>query len=128
MNASSTDVAATFGFDYGIAALSIPEAPNTRAGDAPTTGVKAEANLAEAGADEFAIYPTGQNFTGNYQLRFDAWMNIDPRRLLQQRCRRNDRVHWWCTWVRQYQRQRRLGRGDRCYWRRWLGQRLARFR
>ncbi|QDS97240.1 PEP-CTERM sorting domain-containing protein [Adhaeretor mobilis] len=77
INSSSADVAATFGFDYGAAGVAIPEAPNTRVGDAPTTGLKAEANLAVAGADEFTVYPIGQNFTGNYELRFDAWMNFD---------------------------------------------------
>lgn len=77
INSTSADVAATFGFDYGVAALSIPEAPNTRAGDLPTTGMKAEANIAVAGADAFTVYPLGQNFTGSYQLRFDAWMNFD---------------------------------------------------
>ncbi|CAN0346714.1 unnamed protein product, partial [Ectocarpus sp. 4 AP-2014] len=43
-----------------------------------TTGVKLEANLASpTGGENFVIYPLGENFTGNYQLRFDAWMNID---------------------------------------------------
>ncbi len=78
VNSTSDDVAATFGFDYGISALSIPEAPNTRVGDAPTTGLKAEANIIDpAAAESFIAYPIGQNFTGKYKLRFDAWMNFD---------------------------------------------------
>lgn len=75
---STGDTSATFGFDYSIGALSIPEAPNTRGGDAPTTGMLAQANIVEPAAGEsFIAYPVGQNFTGNYQLRFDAWMNFD---------------------------------------------------
>lgn len=78
MNSTSADVAATFGFNYGNPNAAIPEAPNTRPGDAATTGVKAEANIANpASAESFIIYPIGQNFTGEYQLRFDAWMNTD---------------------------------------------------
>lgn len=78
INSTSGDVAATFGFDYGAAGVAIPEAPNTRPGDAGTRGVKLEANLASpAGGESLVVYPIGENFTGNYQVRFDAWMNID---------------------------------------------------
>ena len=75
---SSGDTSATFGFDYSIAALSIPEAPNTRPGDAPTTGLLAQANIVQpAAAESFIAYPIGQSFSGEYQLRFDAWVNFD---------------------------------------------------
>lgn len=75
---STGDTSATFGFDYSAAAYSIPEAPNTRGGDAPTTGMLAQANIVQPAAGEsFIAYPLGQNFTGSYQLRFDAWMNFD---------------------------------------------------
>lgn len=78
---NSTDAAdafPTFGFNYGIPALSIPEAPNSQGGDLATTGILAQANIADpAGAEAFTAYPIGESFTGNYQLRFDAWMNID---------------------------------------------------
>lgn len=77
MNASSADTAATFGYDYS--ADGIPEAPNSRGGDSATSGVKLEANhsdFVDAG-EFFTLYPTGQNFTGNYRLRFDQWQNFD---------------------------------------------------
>ena len=72
-NASGTDFAATFDYDYS--ADGIPEAPHTQAGDDATRGVKLEANLTTATVDYFTLYPLGQNFTGSWQLRFDAWMN-----------------------------------------------------
>jgi hypothetical protein len=72
----SSDVAYTFNYAYNI--LGIPEAPNTVGGDAATRGVKLEANqnAPDAGA-YFTLYPTGQNFTGSYRLRFDAWQNFE---------------------------------------------------
>lgn len=75
VNASSGDSAATFGYDYS--ADDIPEAPNTLGGDTATTGVKLEANITAGALDVFTLYPVGQSFTDNYQLRFDAWMNYD---------------------------------------------------
>ncbi|QDT69540.1 hypothetical protein MalM25_24790 [Planctomycetes bacterium MalM25] len=71
------DHAATFGYDYS--ADGVPEAPNSRGGDLATRGVKLEANTDpnSPGASGFMLYPVGQNFTGRYQLRFDAWMNYD---------------------------------------------------
>lgn len=73
VNASGSDYAATFGYDYS--ANSIPEAPNSRIGDAATSGLKLEANISSGTAQFFTLYPMGQDFTGSYQLRFDAWMN-----------------------------------------------------
>jgi hypothetical protein len=70
----TADVQATFGYNYSLDG--IPEAPNSQLGDAPTTGLKAEANLSSGAANYFSAYPIGQNFTGIYQLRFDAWMNF----------------------------------------------------
>jgi hypothetical protein len=76
VNAISDDVAAAFGYDYS--ADGIPEAPGSRPGDAPTRGVKLAANRAFPGTVEVVtLAPVGQHFTGDYQLRFDAWMNYD---------------------------------------------------
>ncbi len=36
-----------------------------------------EANLTSGTAQYLTLYPLGQNFTGNYKLRFDAWMNFE---------------------------------------------------
>lgn len=70
---SSADFVATFGYDYS--ADGIAEAPNSRVGDVATTGFKAEANLTTGAGHFGTIYPVGQNFTGDYKLTFDAWMN-----------------------------------------------------
>lgn len=75
MNSNNADSIATFGYDYS--ADGIPEAPNSLGGDVATTGVKLEANLQTSTMSVFTLYPLGQNFTGSYQLRFDAWMNYD---------------------------------------------------
>jgi hypothetical protein len=75
VNANNADSSATFGYDYSADA--IPEAPNSRGGDAATSGVKLEANINSGTFSVLTVYPTGQNFTGNYQLRFDAWINFD---------------------------------------------------
>lgn len=76
VNASSVDHAATFGYDYS--ADFIPEAPHSQLGDVATRGVKLEANIVAPDASVvFTLFPIAQNFNGNYQLRFDAWMNYD---------------------------------------------------
>ncbi|MBE0543748.1 MAG: PEP-CTERM sorting domain-containing protein [Verrucomicrobia bacterium] len=73
VNANSTDYLYTFNYDYS--ANGVPEAPNSLGGDDATRGVKLEANLTTGTGQFFTLYPLGQNFTGSYQLRFDAWMN-----------------------------------------------------
>lgn len=71
-----TDYNYTFNYAYNF--FGIPEAPNTEPGDIPSRGLKLEANQNSPGAAEyFTLYPIGQNFTGSYQLRFDAWMNFE---------------------------------------------------
>ena len=75
-NVSSLDLNFTQNYDYS--ADGIPEAPNSEVGDDATRGVKLEANLALPPDSQFlTIYPIGQSFSGNYQLRFDAWMNFE---------------------------------------------------
>lgn len=76
VNVSSADTDYTFNYDYS--ADGIPEAPNTQGGDVDTRGVKMEANFdPSATAEYLTLYPLGQNFTGSYQLRFDAWQNFE---------------------------------------------------
>ena len=75
---TSTDIDATATFGYNYSADDIPEAPNGRPGDAATTGLKLEANLAPPSAPSvIAVFPDGESFTGSYELRFDAWCNYD---------------------------------------------------
>jgi hypothetical protein len=73
VNASGTDYAATFNYDYS--ANGIPEAPHSLPGDVATRGLKMEANISSGTVQFFTAYPLGQNFTGTYRLRFDAWMD-----------------------------------------------------
>jgi hypothetical protein len=62
---------ATFGFDYST--LGIPAAPNS---GGSTIGLRLEANRPGGGVNSgISVSPTGQSFTGDYQLRFDMWLN-----------------------------------------------------
>ncbi len=70
-------------FDYDYSADGIPEAPNPVSGGAATRGVKLRSNLNQANpaSSFFTLYPKDGagaplNFTGDLQLRFDAWMNF----------------------------------------------------
>ena len=74
-NATATDHTETFGYDYS--ADGIPEAPGFQGGDTATSGLKLESNNNDfaTGAVSATLYPLGQNFTGNYQLKFDMWQN-----------------------------------------------------
>jgi hypothetical protein len=73
VNKSSDDTAVTFGYDYS--ADGIPAAPNS---DGSTLGIKLEANIAApTGAEAVSISPVGGNFTGDYQLKFDMWVNAN---------------------------------------------------
>jgi len=76
INESSSDNTATFGYDYS--ANGIPEAPRSEGGDTATSGVKLESNntdFDDSSGQFMTLYPLGQNFTGDYQLKFDAWQN-----------------------------------------------------
>ena len=69
-NTSSSDNRLTWNFDYST--VGIPQlsgAPNTRA-------LKMEANLSLAAVAAINISPKNQNFTGDYQLRFNTWLNF----------------------------------------------------
>ncbi len=72
-NKSSTDTAVTFNFDYST--LGIPSAPNSANGS--TRGVQMKANLVVSNVAALSLSPTGQNFSGDYRLRFDAWINVN---------------------------------------------------
>lgn len=67
---------AIIGFDYST--LGIPSAPNS---GGSTIGAILYANQPGAGvpADPtvgVSIFPTGQSFTGDYELRYDVWQNF----------------------------------------------------
>ncbi|MEC8972637.1 MAG: hypothetical protein VX509_01890, partial [Verrucomicrobiota bacterium] len=70
---SSADTAVTFGYDYS--ADGIPAAPNS---DGSTFGVKFEANIAApTGAEAVSISPVGLDLKGDYEVRFDMWINAN---------------------------------------------------
>jgi hypothetical protein len=60
-------------FDYST--IGIPSAPNSLGGS--THGVKLQSNLSGGVRGGVSISPTGQSFAGDYQLRFDLWMNFN---------------------------------------------------
>lgn len=72
-NRSSTDTRVTFNYNY--AADGIPAAPNSTGGT--TRGVKFEANILNSALAAINISPAGQSFGGDYQLRFDMWLNAN---------------------------------------------------
>lgn len=69
--------AANFFFDYST--IGIPASPNATGGS--TRGLKLQANISGTGPTAglppgISVSPTGQSFSGNYQLRFDWWTNF----------------------------------------------------
>ncbi len=69
--------AADFFFDYS--AIGIPSAPNATGGS--TRGLKLQANISGTGPTAglppgISVSPTGQSFSGDYQVRFDWWTNF----------------------------------------------------
>ncbi|GJM26410.1 MAG: hypothetical protein DHS20C16_28250 [Phycisphaerae bacterium] len=73
INASSADATAVFAFDYDAGGLLIPPSPN---GGGSTLGLRLAANVAAPNSVEaITLSPVGQNFGGDYALRFDMWMN-----------------------------------------------------
>lgn len=72
-NRSSADTRVTFNYDYS--ADGIVAAPNSTGGT--TRGVKFEANMTLGVAAAINISPVGQNFTNDYRLRFDMWINAN---------------------------------------------------
>lgn len=70
---AGADTFATFAYDYS--ADGIPSAPNSAG---TTRGLKFTANNAlPAAAAGLSASPSGQLFTGDYELRFDLWMNAN---------------------------------------------------
>lgn len=63
---------ALFGFDYG--ALGIPAAPGS---GGSTQGLLLQANRSGGVQSGVSVSPTGQSFTGDYQLRYQLWHNFN---------------------------------------------------
>jgi hypothetical protein len=73
MTRSSADCRVTHFYNYST--YGIPSAPSSTGGT--TRGVKFEANVSLGVAAAINISPIGQNFGGNYRLRFDLWINAN---------------------------------------------------
>ena len=71
VNSSSSNCRTTFNYNY--AADGIPSAPHSSNGT--TRGLKLEANFSAGVIAAINLSPIGQNFGGDYRLRFDLWMN-----------------------------------------------------
>ena len=70
---SSADTDLEFAYDYSE--LGIPTAPNTP--DGTTLGLRMAANIADPGAPEAITLATVQQFTGDFSVSFDMWINAN---------------------------------------------------
>lgn len=73
LHTSSDDWAATFAWDYSP--FGIQASPN--AVDGITKGLRLQVNLTSNQRHAITLTPNGQNFTGNYVVKFDLWMNFN---------------------------------------------------
>ncbi len=67
------DTEAIFNYDYSQ--VGIPSAPHSSGGT--TRGVRLRADIAFGGINGISISPTAQNFTGDYRLSCDMWINYN---------------------------------------------------
>ncbi|MEP6662078.1 MAG: immunoglobulin domain-containing protein, partial [Verrucomicrobiota bacterium] len=72
-NRSSSDTRVTFNYNY--AGDFIPSAPNSAGGT--TRGIKFEANLTAGVVAAISVSPANKIFTGDYDLKFDLWINAN---------------------------------------------------
>lgn len=72
VNQGPSDGLADFFFDYSLAG--IPPAPRS---SGTTRGLLLQANLSSAVFGGLSVSPADQNFTGNYRLEFDMWLNYN---------------------------------------------------
>lgn len=72
VNMSTAFNQVVFGYDYGIASLGIPSAPNSTGGT--KIGMRLDANSNGAAAS-LALTPITAGIVGDYSMEFDFWMN-----------------------------------------------------
>jgi hypothetical protein len=65
-----SDILVDFFYDYS-AGIGVPAAPNGTG----TVGLKMTANNSGGVFSGFSVSPTGESFSGSYQLAFDLWQN-----------------------------------------------------
>jgi len=68
-NPALSDIGVSFFYDYS--AIGVPAAPNGTG----TRGLKMTANNSGGVFSGFSVSPTGQSFSGAYQVSFDIWQN-----------------------------------------------------
>jgi hypothetical protein len=73
VNSSSADTRVTF--NYNHAPDGIASSPNATNGT--TCAVRFEANMTASVPAAISISPAGQNFTADFRLRFDLWINAN---------------------------------------------------
>lgn len=73
VNGGPSDEAADFSFDYST--IGISAAPGSSGGS--TRGLRLRANMDGGVFSGLSVSPIGKNFTGDYILRADVWMNFN---------------------------------------------------
>lgn len=73
VNRSSADNNVTFAYDYST--LGIPSAPHS--GGGTRLGLRMQSNLSQGIVSAVSLSPRGQDFSGDYRLRFDMWINVN---------------------------------------------------
>ncbi len=66
---------ATYDFAYDYSLYGIPSAPNSSAGS--TIGLRLSVNNSTGARHAVSCYPVGENFSGDYYLKFDMWINYN---------------------------------------------------
>jgi hypothetical protein len=72
ITSDATSSFATFAYDYSV--LGIPSAPGT--GDGSTRGLRLDANFSSPNAAEGLTLYTLAQYSGDYTVRFDGWINV----------------------------------------------------
>src|SRR5262245_47827594 len=73
ISTDGTSSFATFGYDYSV--MGIPSAPNS--GDGLTRGLRLDANFSSPNAAEGITLYTLAQYSGNYTVQFDGWLNVN---------------------------------------------------
>src|SRR5262245_45441803 len=73
VSTDATSSFATYAYDYSV--MGIPSAPHS--GDGTTKGLKLDANFSTPNAAEAISVFTNASYSGDYRVRFDAWLNVN---------------------------------------------------
>jgi hypothetical protein len=73
VSSDATSSFPTYGYDYSV--MGIPSAPNS--GDSSTLGLRLDANFSAPNAAEAITIHTLASYSGDYEVQFDAWINVN---------------------------------------------------